>query len=130
MCVLTQVGKSDLSIFPSVDDCSLDVNRERVVARNSLPTIIAQLQIEPWLALPVLKNVIVDYGEHSEHHARYTLNAHDCVDPAEDAARKHGLCPALASLLITFKEMGEDIGGLLPDICSLYDIIIDGECKF
>ena len=45
-----------------VDICSLDANRERIVARNIIPSIVAQLQTEPWLALPVLNNITTDYG--------------------------------------------------------------------
>ncbi len=41
---------------------SLDANRERVVARDILPSVIVQLQTEPWLALPVLNNILADYG--------------------------------------------------------------------
>ena len=94
-----------------------------------MSTIIAQLQTEPWLALPVLKNVIIDYGERPKHHGHCTQNAYGYAEPAEEAARKNSLCSALANLLITFEELDEDISGILSDVCCLYDVIIDGECK-
>ncbi len=40
----------------------LDANRDRVIARNILPFVISQLQTEPWLVIPVLNNIVADYG--------------------------------------------------------------------
>lgn len=45
-----------------VNACSLDENRDRVIASNVLPFIISLLQTEPWLAIPVLINIVADYG--------------------------------------------------------------------
>ena len=58
------------------------------------------------------------------------MKAHGYVEPAEEAAKQHDLCPALGSLMITFGDQGKDIAGILPNVCSLYDIIVDEECKF
>lgn len=41
----------------------LDANRDRVVARNILPFVAAQLQTEPWLAIPVINNIVADYSK-------------------------------------------------------------------
>ena len=105
------------------------MNRERAVARNILPSIIAQLKFHPWLAVCALYNVIVDYCMINCFGICGLPEAHGYADPAEDAARKHGVCPALLSLLAGYQSEQEDTSGYVPNICSLLDIIVVGDCK-